>query len=97
MGLEDVNKAKVPAFPKEIDDKNLAGEYKKFEKAYADLQKASLDFSRQVGTASQTFGTIPYECLKKLKDKNLDPKQAKAYETLHKTVRDLENYVGKML
>jgi hypothetical protein len=96
MGVQDVIKAKIPAFPKEIDDKNLAADFKKWEKSYADLQVAAKDFGTKIGAATQVFGTIPDECRKKLKDKNTDPKQAKAYEALLKAVSDLEMLVGKM-
>lgn len=97
MTLENILKAKVPAFPKEIDDKNIEGEYKKFEKAYVEIQAAAKEFSSVLGrTVNGNFGVVTFSCLKKLKDKNLTPKQQKALEDLHKTVQQLENYVGKI-
>lgn len=97
MTLENIVKAKVPAFPKEIDDRNIEGDYRKFEKAYAEIQAAAKEFSSVLGrTVNGNFGVVTTACLKKLKDKNLDPKQKKALEELHKTVQQLENYVGKI-
>jgi hypothetical protein len=96
MGVQDVIKAKIPAFPKEITDKNLAGEFKKWEKSYADLQAAAKEFGYKIGTATQVFGTVPDACQKLISDKKTDPKQAKALEALYKTVSQLEMLVGKM-
>lgn len=97
MTLENIMKAKVPAFPKEIDDKNIEADFKKFEKAYAEIQAAAKEFNSVLArTVNGNFGVVTFACLKKLKDKNLDPRQKKALEDLHKTVQQLENYVGKI-
>jgi hypothetical protein len=97
MSLDTIIKTKVPAFPKDIDDKNIEADYKKFEKAYAEIQAAAKEFYNVLGrTVNGTFGAVSVDCLTKLKDKNLDPKQKKALEDLRKTVQQLENYVGKI-
>jgi hypothetical protein len=83
MGLDAVVSAKVPQWPKEVDDKKLAAEYKDFEKAMAEVQKAAEDFQKKVANSSlMAVCDFWKACDKKLKDKNLDPKQAKAIETL---------------
>jgi hypothetical protein len=82
MGIDAVVSAKVPAWPKELDDKNLAGEFKEFAKAMAEVQKAAEDFQKKVDANLQIVSGFAQVCYKKQKDKNLDPKQAKALEAL---------------
>jgi DNA anti-recombination protein RmuC len=90
MGLDAVVGAKVPAWPKEIDDKNLAGEFKDFQKAVTEIQKATEDFQKKVNNILVRVNDFPLSCVKKLKDKNLDPKQSKALETLTSAASDIK-------
>lgn len=90
-----VIKLKIPAFPKEVDGKNLAAEYKKFAKAVAEIQKIVADCQKQVFGLSSPLGDMFTACYKKSKEKNLDPKQVKALEELTTAVQQIENKIGK--
>jgi chaperonin cofactor prefoldin len=83
MGLDAVVSAKVPTWPKEIEDKNLAAEFKEFVKAMTEVQKAAEDFQKKVGNSLMVVNDFHKAIAKKQKDKNLDPKQSKALEELY--------------
>jgi chaperonin cofactor prefoldin len=84
MGLDAVVSAKIPTWPKEIEDKNLAAEFKEFVKAMTEVQKAAEDFQRKVGNSSlMVLNDFHKAIAKKQKDKNLDPKQSKALEEFY--------------
>lgn len=97
MSLTSVTKAKIPTFPKEINDKAIEASFRKWEANYAGIQTAAKAFAAELGRlVNPTFGTTTFECLKKLKDKNLDPKQKKALEDLHSALSKLEGYVARI-
>jgi len=81
VNFDKIRNAKLPKFPKDLDDDEIEKSYVTLEKEFKKFKKASETFLGEVATLKERIGSLQAAIGKPIKNRSKDPKKAKAAET----------------